>query len=268
MRENTCLLLTATIEVKNKDLVKRNDAAVRLEDYKTALKSWLVRQESLAKIVFVENSGYPLDELKELVGQNNPYRKEVEFLSFTALSENNKDISLGELRAIEHALFNSRLLKSCRNFVKVTGRVFTKNIDAIINDLTDDFHVVSFFSENLSYVDSVIVIFEREFYEKMINKYAIDNIINAVDRTDFERVCAKAIHRALARDYRWYPFSVEPIIEGMSGTKDISYNKKYNWRRSLVATFCSRFYHRLYRNSYGKSCKRKHLFERWNILPK
>lgn len=263
MPNNICLLLTSTIEMKDKSLLRRSDTQVRLNDYKASLKKWLTRQKSLSKIVFVDNSGYPLDELRKVVFKNNPFNKRIEFLSFIASEKENSDTSRGEQGAIDFALKNSELLKEAEYFVKVTGRVFVVNIDKILKNIPDYFHVIASLTDNLLYMRSMILIFNKDFHIRKIAPYARENI-DSRNRMDFERVYAKALHLALEQDYRWFPFYAEPIIDGFSGAKNRSYRR--GRLRSLMLTLCSRAYHRFYRNSYGK--KQKHMLEKWNIMPK
>lgn len=265
---NICLLLTSTIEVQNKSLVKRSDTRTRLEDYKQALKKWLTKQNSLDKIVFAENSGYPLDELKKIVADYNLLNKEVEFVSFKYSGAGDKDISMGEIRSIEYALSHSRLLERSEKFAKVTGRVFVKNIDSIMSSLHEDFHVVARLSENLMCMDSVLGIFDLACYKKVINDFVISEMNSASERIDFESVYARAIHLALSINYRWYPLPEEFVLDGMSGTKNISYGKRYNARRALLVNFIARQYHKFFRNAYSKKEGREHLLSRWNIEPK
>lgn len=268
MNKEICLLLTATIEVENKNIVKRNDTKTRLEDYKIALKKWLTCQKSISKIVFVENSGYPLDELREIAKNNNPQNKNVEFISLKYSTAKDKDSSMGEIRSIEYALNNSKILEESREFVKVTGRIFVKNIDAIIRELPNRFAVVSKLSENLMYLDSTICIFNKLVYLEYINPYVVEQMQRETGQIDFESVYARAVHYLLEKNYPWYPFSHEPILSGMSGAKNISYAGRYGRRRSLAVDFFSRFYHRFFRNVYSSKQKREHFLVRWNIKPR
>lgn len=263
MRNDICLLLTSTIEVKNKSLVRRNDTLVRLNDYKTALKKWLLKQKSLSKIVFVDNSGYPLDELKEVVRGNNPFNKEVEFVSFNSSEDLQLDRSRGELKTIDFALENSEIIKTCDCFAKVTGRVFIKNIDKIALSIPDYFHIVSNFSNNLTYIDTVVIFFQKDYYKKHIAEYAKLNA-NDEERLYIERVYAKAVLQTIAEDYRWFPLGREPVIDGMSGTKNKPYSR--SWISYLKGNIYSKLYYNFYKTSYGKN--RKHLLEKWNIIPR
>jgi ubiquinone/menaquinone biosynthesis C-methylase UbiE len=265
MKKDVTLLMTATIEVANPSLVKRNDTATRLKDYEGSLRRWLNDQASISRIVFAENSGYTFETLKKIVAAENPNNISVEFLRVPPTSIEQGGISIGELRIIAHALAHSSLLKESEHFIKITGRVFVENIDKLIEAIPQDHHMVSFFSENLSYVDSVLIFFHTQFYREIISERAIFEMMNPNGRIDFERAMAKAFHRAMASDYRWYPFAVLPILSGMTGTKNTSYGKKYSWRYSLWGSMVHRWFYRLTRTVFDERRPRKHLLSRWKI---
>ncbi len=266
-KTDIALLLVATINIGNKALLKRNNTKERLLDYEQSLRLWL-KQKSISKIVFVDNSAYSLDSLKKVAAEHNTLGKEVEFLSFNFVSPTDSNIALGELVSIDHALENSKLLSTCDSFVKMTGRVFVRNIDAIVKDLDAGFHMVSRLSENLTYVDSASVIFNKKFYLEMVSGFCKDElkrVIERGERTDIERLFAKALHRGVALDYRWFPYSHEPVLQGMSGTKNISYAKRHNAYRALKMHVFGRMFYRLTRTSWGESSGRRHLMDRWGI---
>lgn len=267
MRDDICVLLTSAIEVKNKHLVKRHDTATRLEDYKRALRSWLTKQTHVQHIVFVDNSGYPLDTLKHIAETENVHGKHVEFLSFHYDTTGDSDISLGEIAILDYALTHSQTLANTSYFIKCTGRVFVENIDSLVQDLPETFHAVARFSENLSYIDSVIMIFETRMYREDMLSLIAQTMKQPNGKTDFERAYAKVLHELLAKDYQWFPFSHEPIFSGMSGTKNQSYRKKYGRFQSLWYSFISHMFYKRYRTSWGKSSGREHLLVRWNIQP-
>ena len=64
---NPSLVLTATIDVTVNKTVKIKNSNERLEQYIKSLKKWLTKQNIFKRIVFVENSGHNLNELRELV---------------------------------------------------------------------------------------------------------------------------------------------------------------------------------------------------------
>lgn len=254
--KDICLLLTAAIEVRNKSLVKRNDTATRLNDYKVTLKRWLTEQKSVSKIVLIDCSGYPLDELKSIVAQNNPYKKEVELMSFVTSGRANEDKSYGELLIDRYALDNSRLLKGATHFIHTSGRVFIENIDAIINGLPDEFDMVSIFQNNLSNSQLDTWISKKDFFNREMYQYLISNVDDN-KKLHYERVFVKALHQALAKDYRWFPFAVEPIVRGVSGTKNELF--RMGKLRSYYITLLEHLLDRVRRNSHGKN--RPHLLD-------
>jgi len=167
MKDSLCLLLTSTIEVRHRQLVTRNRTEQRIEDYKTSLRKWLTRQNGVKKIVFADNSGYPLEELKEMAGQWNQRGKEVEFLSLAPHPEiPQRGKSLGEIDMMHQAMRESRLLKEAGVFVKVTGRLFIPNTEKIVKALPERFDVAGQFSPNLTYMDTTVIFSVRRILKQ------------------------------------------------------------------------------------------------------
>ena len=262
-KEKICLILTATIEVRNKALSKRNDTLTRLNDYKTMLKFWLTKQKSISRIVFTDNSSYPLDELKEIVRRNNPYKKEVEFLSFTAVGREAQTKGYGELGIDRYVLDNSRIVKGATYFVHCGGRVFIENIDAIIAGLPDEFHMISTWQNNLANSQTDIFITGKDFFNNHMYGY-LEAAIDDVNKMYYERAFTRALHLALSKDYHWFPFAVEPIVCGVSGAKNQRF--KMGRLRSRYITFISHLEDRFRRNSHGRN--RQHLLDMWQVPPK
>lgn len=266
VKESSCLLLTAAIEIKDKKQVRRNDTAMRLNDYKETLLKWLTKQKTVSRVVFVDNSGFPLDELKKLAEENNPFGKEVEFLSFIYQGPTNLDKSYYELMTVRYALDHSELLKKAKYFLEVSGRGFIANIDKIMNGLPDDFHVVATFENNNAYIATNILIFKKDFFEKMIFAYAI-KILQDKGSRDYmylERAYARAILLAIEKNYRWYPFCAEPVVIGMSGTKNKSYTQ--SWFYYKKATLLNRQVNKIQRSSHGRNCE--HILDLWQQPPR
>ena len=79
------LVMTATIAPASAQ-VKRSSPRVRLEDYKRALRFWLsYPHPAAARILFLENSGADLSDLCAIAETENPFNREVEFLSLSRL---------------------------------------------------------------------------------------------------------------------------------------------------------------------------------------
>lgn len=263
MRNDIALLLNAAIQVKTTDVTKRRDTATRLNDYKQSLKKWLTRQTVINKILFVENTGYPLDELKQIVQEYNTQNKTVEFISFIAPQEHLFDKGYAELNIVKYGLEHSELIKSCDYFIQASGRIFVSNLDAFVNGLPDNFHIVCQFVNNLSNLDCNLLVQKKDFFLEKIYPFLVARI-GRDKHMFYERALSKFVHLAIADDYRWYPFSTEPIVEGVGGTKNEPFPQN-RWY-SIKGTLFSRLFHSFYRTSYGKN--RKHLLDMWDLKPK
>lgn len=112
------ILLTGTIFTNDCINCERNDIDVRRKDYYDNIKRFL--EETDLEIVFCENSGADLGEIKEFL--NNP---RIEILQFEG---NNYPRELGkgygENHIINYALDNSKKLKVVDYLLKVTGRYY------------------------------------------------------------------------------------------------------------------------------------------------
>jgi hypothetical protein len=117
--------------------VHRNDPALRLEDYKRSLRYWLAHRDArLSRILFVDNSGYPLDALKEIAEAENPRAKRVEFISYDG-NYYPPDVHYGyaELGILDKAYLESELLRGCSHLIKTTGRLYFPNLPALLDRL-------------------------------------------------------------------------------------------------------------------------------------
>lgn len=119
------LVMTATITPAANAQIKRSSPQVRLEDYKRALRFWLSYPHPAAeRILFLENSGTDLSELRAIAETENPRRREVEFLSLPA-HEIPADTNYGyaETRTLDEGLALSKLRAATTHMIKVTGRL-------------------------------------------------------------------------------------------------------------------------------------------------
>ncbi|NJL09515.1 MAG: hypothetical protein HC908_02810 [Calothrix sp. SM1_7_51] len=77
--------MTACINPNNGNIsnqVSRSDPKVRLQDYENSLKFWLTLNDSrIKKLIFIDNSGYPLDSLIQTAESNNIWQRKYEFIS-------------------------------------------------------------------------------------------------------------------------------------------------------------------------------------------
>jgi hypothetical protein len=123
------LLLTATVDPRDCAFVARRDPRLRLRDYTDSLRRWL-HQDHVGPIVWCENSGWPLDELFDLVDAERASAR-VRFVSFTAAPANGRGKGYGEMEIIERALAAIDAAPDTI-VIKVTGRYYVNNIGAIV----------------------------------------------------------------------------------------------------------------------------------------
>lgn len=134
--EPKILLMTSTIAPSaDTFLLAVADPQKRLEQYKTSARFYfsLLRQGVFDHIVYMDNSGYPLDELIEISRQLH-VEDRIEFLSYQqTLSSRNSRYFL-ELHLIDKAMKESRFISSYPDAIiwKVTGRYLVLNAEKIV----------------------------------------------------------------------------------------------------------------------------------------
>jgi hypothetical protein len=226
MADGICLLLTSTIRMDHPEFVRpggRLDTHQRLGDYTAALEAWITRQDALRDIVFVDNSGHPLDALQQVVDRHAAAGKRVELISFrTEGYSASKGRSFGELDTLRTALRRSALLARADVFAKATGRIFIPNVDSIIRAIAPDCDIVGRLSHNLTWLESVFVLFRKELFARRLLPFALERVDDQA-RQYFERVLASACLHGIAEGARWYPFPAEPRIRGLRGLDNQPY---------------------------------------------
>jgi hypothetical protein len=115
--------------------LQRINVKDRLDDYIKGLTFYCecLGQDVFQKLVYVDNSGYQLDDLVG-VANDRQLSSRIEFISYkSTVSPKNGRFYL-ELNLINHAMKNSSFLNEDRDEViwKVTGRYLIKNIRSII----------------------------------------------------------------------------------------------------------------------------------------
>lgn len=119
------LVMTATVTPAPNAQVKRSSPQLRLEDYKRALRFWLHYPCRAAQyILFLENSGAELDELRAIAERENPLHKAVEFLSLPIHEiPPGRNYGYTELQMLDEGLAQSKLRPSTTHMIKTTGRL-------------------------------------------------------------------------------------------------------------------------------------------------
>ena len=142
------LVMTATIAPPPNAQVKRSSPQVRLEDYKRALRFWLRYPHAAAeRILFLENSGADLSELRAIAETENPLRREVEFLSLPVREiPSGTNYGFAEMQMLDEGLALSKLRHNTTHMIKVTGRLtfpaLGKALDCVLGSSSSPFELM------------------------------------------------------------------------------------------------------------------------------
>jgi hypothetical protein len=171
------LVMTACIDPSTGPAkMVRADPAVRLEDYRRSLRYWIDQPDPrLCRILFLENSGHPLDKLKA-EATTLPRGKQVEFISMNC-NDFPPDMTYGysELRMMDRGIGQSELARSAGYLIKTTGRLTFPNLPRLLDRLprgyefaVDSRNTRAFTEIPQVFVASQLMIFSKPFYERHI----------------------------------------------------------------------------------------------------
>lgn len=217
-----CIVMTACIDPAGGGRIRvhRNNPDVRLLDYKQALEYWLrLPDPRIEKIVFVENSGYPLDALKVHCEAYNPKDKQVEFLSFCCNNyPEGVHYGYAELDMLDKAVASSRLIAKSDCLIKTTGRLTFPAISKLLDRLPPEYLFVvdcrdktPFKNYLHPWTTTQLMVFSTRFYKQYIYQTAKLEFGGGVTHLE------DAIYRRLVKFkemsgaiYR-FPINVDPV---------------------------------------------------------
>ena len=207
------ILLTGCINPNGMSFTSLSDATIRLKQYLTAINFYL--SSTNYPIVFSENSGTNISNFFDL----HTDTKRLEILSFTGNHNKEKGKGYGEAEIIDYALKKSLIISTYKDncsIIKITGRLIIKNITKLIENkflFQDNRSIVASYNSNFSFVDTRIIIAPIGFFYSFISH---KEDINDQANIYFENIFSNCIK--FNRRYRYYPFFIEPLIKGQSGT--------------------------------------------------
>jgi hypothetical protein len=238
-----CLILTGTINVHGVAFMERDDTAIRYEDYKEKILKW-IKNTHLNNIIFVENSGYDLTELKEIVTAANNTEKNIEYISYFGQDfPRELGKGYGEMQALKTAISQSNSLKYCEKFIKVNGRYFVPNISIFTNEIVDkNLDIMCDFSKKLTIADSRVFGGSKYFIENYL--FAEHEMINDTYGVFFEHALARASLKSIIDNLSWGPMPGVPYFDGVSGTS----NRKYN--QNIFRQLAKKLYFQIKRKVY------------------
>lgn len=218
-KRKICILLTACVDLKRPIFrLKRKDPLVREKDYIEAMKAWINKTDY--SIVFCENSGFDLVNIRK-VAQNSRIRegRDVEFLQFDGQNfPGELGRGYGELGAIRYAIMHSTLIKKSDYVIKVTGRLFIKNIKKITQPLLkeNEFYVMASLMPPIRCAECRIFAFKPSFVPDYFAKF--QGSINDSKDFVFDRALYEAITLAINDGRKWLPLPSKPVIVGHSAS--------------------------------------------------
>ena len=216
--------------------VHRSNPIIRLNDYKTSLLFWMAYKEPRIKsIIFVENSGYNLTELYELIDTHNVYKREIEILQFQA-KEIPKKLHYGysELEIIDYAFDNSKCIAHIDYVIKVTGRLTFPKVSDLININSNNYNFISdcrdfnILKSSKHYILTTIFIVERSFYKQVLYKARLrmlDMNCGLIEVLYYE-ILKPLYNTHPDKIILRFPFNVDPVGVGAHWGVDYSSFKK------------------------------------------
>lgn len=225
--EQLALLLTASIDIKGMPKATPTVAEQRQEDYVKALRYYINNHPQVRKIVFVENSGWPLERVKQ-AALENPHAKEVEFVSLDCNDFPRKfGKGYGECLLIEKGIAKSTILNSVTHIGKITGRICLLNLTQLLQSVKDPYDCFCDYKDQGwrlrklwgekqvgPHCDTRFFVFSRDFYDQYLKKlhqkhrrggFCIEEqVYKALKQSEVER---KIISR----------FPIEPDFRGIAG---------------------------------------------------
>lgn len=159
--------------------IQRTQPEQRLADYKEALTFWLhLPDPRIAKLIFIDNSDYPLDELRAHAEKENIHQKPCEFISLPVMPlPEGLHYGYLEFKLMDEGFAKSALYNTTPFIMKVTGRYRFPAITRLLNALPDAFHVAVDSRDNelftrwpRHFTAAALLLFETAYYERELRR--------------------------------------------------------------------------------------------------
>lgn len=225
------LVLNATVDPSGVPFTLRSDPIERLDDYRWALERW-IGCPGIDQLIFVENSGYDIDELRDIVGQATYLSGDsIEFLSFNGQNfPRHLGKGYGETLNLEYAINNSKLLSTEDSMmIRVNGRYFVENIHSFLETLRPPTEMLSDLRQSLTWANAAVLGGTIRFFRDYVCPYGRE--VDDSKGYFFEHALARALHRGIADGLVWSPYPELPLVRGFSGTFNKSFSQHYLRRK-------------------------------------
>lgn len=231
------LVMTATITPAVNAQIKRSSPHARLDDYKRALQFWLSYPHPAAeRILFLENSGADLGELRAIAEKENPQRREVEFLSLPVHEiPAGTNYGYAEMQTLDEGLALSKLRFATTHMIKTTGRLtfpaLGKALDRVANkapfELMIDCRKLGLFRQGY---DARVQLFacSHAFYDRVLR--GANHEMNSTDVRLLEHLIYRKVipFKGQPGYYLRFPCNIDPV--GFFGFK----NRRYDSPRTAI----------------------------------
>lgn len=231
IEQDFALFLTATIDIKGMQKAYPTVPETRQQDYFNSLRYYINHHPQIRKIIFVENSGWSLERVKQAVA-DNPHDKEVEFIS---LNSNDFPRGLGkgygESLLLEKGLEQSKIIHTVTHFAKMTGRIYLTNMTELLASVRQPYDCLCDYKDQgwrlkrfageksaSPHCDTRFLVFRKEFYTEYIKplhqrhrKSAGESACFYLESQFYQAIQTTAGKTVISR------FPIEPDFRGVAG---------------------------------------------------
>jgi hypothetical protein len=217
------LVMTACVDPSAGHVhIDRADPEIRVLDYQRALRFWLLYPDPrLQRILFIENSGYALDSLKDIAASENKLAKETEFISLNCnWYPDTNHYGYAEMRMLDLGLQQSRLRSETTHMIKATGRLTFPGLNRLLDHVPDNFDFVAdarawrtpWKKHSIPFVSTQLILFSHSFYSAHLQtKYdemaKTTHWMESFFYRELSQLPASEDHPRLIR----FPRSVDPV---------------------------------------------------------
>jgi hypothetical protein len=176
---DVCLILAASIKPNAMADVSIVDPAAREKDYLDTLRYYLDHHPGFKRIVFIDNSGWPLDKFKAIADAATP-DAQIELISLNLNDfPSHLGKSYGEMLLLERGIEQSKLAKESIYLAKLTGRTPLMNLTTMVQSIGRHFDLLCDIQDHPLYewlrkpatgrkADTRFFLFRLRFWDKYI----------------------------------------------------------------------------------------------------
>ena len=217
------IILTCTVTPIQMPNLVRSDPEIRFQDYKKSFNFW-VKNAFVNKIILLENSNFDLSYFNEIA--KNIKNKEIEIISSNSNNEYDKSLGkgYGQYLCLKQIFDQSKIAKTTKYFIDITGRHCVKNFRAIIEDIQkSESDIYVNITDNLKFADANIYGGTKKFF---IN-YLLPETKKTNDSQNkiFENCVANATLKAVSDGMNLSKTPIYADIEGFIGTNGKKYKQ-------------------------------------------